>query len=67
MTSGEYFTAGEHEALRMESELLALENNFLKSRIRALDEELRQARETEAKLKEQVDRLRAQERGESRL
>jgi cell division protein FtsB len=38
-----YFTASDIEALRMENELLALENGFLKARVRTLEQELERA------------------------
>jgi hypothetical protein len=45
MPTDDYFTPTDLDALRMESELLALENTFLKGRIRELEQDLRKARD----------------------
>ena len=48
MPADDYFVPEELGALRMENELLALENNFLKGRVLSLEQDLRTARHAEA-------------------
>ena len=57
MPADDYDTAGDLDALRMENELLALENTFLKGRMRALEQSLDDARATEDKLRKRLGAL----------
>lgn len=47
MPAEDFFTPTDLDALRMESELLTLENRFLKGRILVLEQELHAARQRE--------------------
>ena len=60
MPRDDYFIAPDADALRMESELVGLENSFLKGRIANLEEELRKAREAEARARRELERLKNQ-------
>lgn len=59
MPSEDYFIPTDLDALRMENELLTLENTFLKGRQTALDQELKAARELEARLRKELEEARA--------
>jgi FtsZ-binding cell division protein ZapB len=58
LPTNDYFIATDLEALRMESELLGLENAYLKGRITSLEEELRTARQTEDSLRRELEQVR---------
>jgi hypothetical protein len=58
MPAEDYFTPTEIDALRMESELLALENTFLKGRIRSLEQSLKLAKDAEARVRQQLEQSR---------
>lgn len=45
MAHDDYFTPTDLDALRLQAELLAMENSFLKGRVRLLTQELDEARE----------------------
>lgn len=59
MPSDDYFVPTDLGALRMESELLTLENTFLKGQILSLEEEVRKARQANAAARKELERLRA--------
>ena len=59
MPADDYFIATDLGALRMESELLGLENTYLKGRITSLEEELRTTRQNQDKLRSELERLRS--------
>lgn len=56
MSSDDYFVATDLNALRMENELLTLENTYLKGRIAALELDLKTARERESSAREELKR-----------
>jgi regulator of replication initiation timing len=58
MPAEDYFTPTDLNALRMENELLTLENTFLKGRIRTLEQNLRQARSDEKQAQAALTRAR---------
>jgi septal ring factor EnvC (AmiA/AmiB activator) len=60
MPADDYFVPTDIGAMRMENELLSLENTFLKGRVASLEQELRTAREREARARQAVERLRAE-------
>jgi hypothetical protein len=57
MPAEDYFVPEELGALRMENELLALENNFLKGKVLSLEQDLRTARHAEAAARARLRRL----------
>ena len=57
MPAEDYFVPDDLGALRMENELLALENNFLKGKVLSLEQDLRTARQREAAALASVERL----------
>jgi hypothetical protein len=57
MPAEDYFVPDDLGALRMENELLALENNFLKGKVLSLEQDLRAARQREAAALASVERL----------
>jgi hypothetical protein len=59
VSTGRYFVATDLDALRRESELVTLENTFLKTRIATLEEELAATRESVDQAREELVRLRA--------
>jgi hypothetical protein len=54
----EYFVPTDLATLRMESELLTLENTFLKGRVAKLEQELRTVKEREAKARKAAERIK---------
>ncbi len=54
MSAEDYFVVTDLEALRQENDLLALENTFLKGRVRALEHSVRAAREEVARLRQEL-------------
>jgi FtsZ-binding cell division protein ZapB len=54
----DYFIATDLDALRRESELLTLENTFLKGRVRQLEQDLREAQKDSERLRKELSRLR---------
>lgn len=56
MPADDYFLPTDLAALRMESELLTLENTYLKGRVAGLEQELRQVKDREAKARKAAAR-----------
>ncbi len=56
MPSDDYFTPTDLDALRMESELLTLENTYLKQQVARLERELQECRERELKARQAAER-----------
>jgi hypothetical protein len=56
LPADDYFLPADAAALRMESELLTLENTYLKGRVAELERELRIAKEREAQARKAAGR-----------
>lgn len=59
MPADDYFLPTDLAALRMESELLTLENTYLKGRVSTLEQELRKLKERDAKARNATERTKA--------
>jgi predicted nucleic acid-binding Zn-ribbon protein len=60
MPAEDYFVPTDLDAMRMENELLTLENTFLKGRVLSLEQDLRAAREREAQTRRALERVRTE-------
>lgn len=62
MPADDYFVPGELDALRMENELIGLENTYLKGRIATFEEDLKKALDSDAIARRELRQLREEVR-----
>jgi septation ring formation regulator EzrA len=60
MPAEDYSLTPDPDAVRLENELLSLENDFLRGRVRSLEQDLRALRQREREAREALERLRRQ-------